>query len=91
MICLFFLVDASKAGEGQLEISINDGDVPNAVQVQTIIIMIMIIIIMIIFIMIILIIDYYNRENMKIIFIKKKKMQFQKVAELIIIFIIIKI
>ena len=27
------LVDASKAGEGQLEISINDGDVPNAVQV----------------------------------------------------------
>lgn len=26
-------VDASKAGEGQLEISINDGDVPNAVQV----------------------------------------------------------
>ena len=28
-----FSVDASKAGEGQLEISINDGDVPNAVQV----------------------------------------------------------
>jgi len=28
-----FRVDASKAGEGQLEISINDGDVPNAVQV----------------------------------------------------------
>ncbi len=28
------LVDASKAGEGQLEISINDGDVPNAVQVR---------------------------------------------------------
>ena len=27
------LVDASKAGEGQLEISINDGDVRNAVQV----------------------------------------------------------
>ena len=27
-------VDASKAGEGQLEISINDGDVPNAVQVR---------------------------------------------------------
>lgn len=26
-------MDASKAGEGQLEISINDGDVPNAVQV----------------------------------------------------------
>ena len=26
-------VDASKAGEGQLEISINDGDVRNAVQV----------------------------------------------------------
>ncbi len=29
-----FRVDASKAGEGQLEISINDGDVPN--QVNTI-------------------------------------------------------
>ena len=28
-----FRVDASRAGEGQLEISINDGDVPNAVQV----------------------------------------------------------
>jgi hypothetical protein len=28
-----FRVDASKAGEGQLEISINDGDVPNQVQV----------------------------------------------------------
>ncbi|XP_059081072.1 uncharacterized protein LOC131878933 [Tigriopus californicus] len=28
-----FRVDASKSGEGQLEISINDGDVPNAVQV----------------------------------------------------------
>ena len=28
-----FAVDASKAGEGQLEISINDGDVRNAVQV----------------------------------------------------------
>ena len=26
-------MDASKSGEGQLEISINDGDVPNAVQV----------------------------------------------------------
>ena len=26
-------MDASKAGEGQLEISINDGDVRNAVQV----------------------------------------------------------
>ena len=31
----YILVDASKAGEGQLEISINDGDVPNAVQVYT--------------------------------------------------------
>ena len=30
---VLFPVDASKAGEGQLEISINDGDVPNAVQV----------------------------------------------------------
>ena len=29
-----FRVDASKAGEGQLEISINDGDVPNQVSVQ---------------------------------------------------------
>jgi hypothetical protein len=29
-----FRVDASKAGEGQLEISINDGDVPNQVQVR---------------------------------------------------------
>ncbi len=29
-----FPVDASRAGEGQLEISINDGDVPNAVQVR---------------------------------------------------------
>jgi len=29
-----FRVDASKAGEGQLEISINDGDVPNQVKVQ---------------------------------------------------------
>ncbi len=28
-----FRVDASKAGEGQLEISINDGDVPNQVWV----------------------------------------------------------
>lgn len=27
-----FRVDASKAGEGQLEISINDGDVPNQVR-----------------------------------------------------------
>ena len=27
------LVDASQAGEGQLEISINDGEVPNHVQV----------------------------------------------------------
>ena len=27
-------MDASRAGEGQLEISINDGDVPNAVQVR---------------------------------------------------------
>ena len=26
-------MDASKSGEGQLEISINDGDVPNAIQV----------------------------------------------------------
>ena len=35
MLLTIFLcsVDASKAGEGQLEISINDGDVPNAVQV----------------------------------------------------------
>ncbi len=31
---LYFSVDASKAGEGQLEISINDGDVPNEVQVD---------------------------------------------------------
>ena len=31
--CVVVAVDASKAGEGQLEISINDGDVPNAVQV----------------------------------------------------------
>ena len=30
----YIIVDASKAGEGQLEISINDGDVPNAVQVH---------------------------------------------------------
>ena len=30
---IIFPVDASRAGEGQLEISINDGDVPNAVQV----------------------------------------------------------
>ena len=30
---IIFRVDASRAGEGQLEISINDGDVPNAVQV----------------------------------------------------------
>ncbi len=29
-----FRVDASKAGEGQLEISINDGDVPNQVNAQ---------------------------------------------------------
>ena len=28
-----FRVDASQAGEGQLEISINDGEVPNHVQV----------------------------------------------------------
>ena len=33
MLFVPFPVDASKAGEGQLEISINDGDVPNAVQV----------------------------------------------------------
>ncbi len=33
LIGFLFPVDASKAGEGQLEISINDGDVPNAVQV----------------------------------------------------------
>jgi len=31
--CSFF-VDASQAGEGQLEIAVNDGDVPNQVQVQ---------------------------------------------------------
>lgn len=30
---ILFLVDASQAGEGQLEISINDGEVPNHVQV----------------------------------------------------------
>ena len=30
---VLFLVDASQAGEGQLEISINDGEVPNHVQV----------------------------------------------------------
>lgn len=29
-----FQVDASRAGEGQLEIAVNDGDVPNQVQVQ---------------------------------------------------------
>lgn len=29
-----FRVDASQAGEGQLEISINDGEVPNHVQVE---------------------------------------------------------
>ena len=29
-----FQVDASQAGEGQLEIAVNDGDVPNQVQVQ---------------------------------------------------------
>ena len=29
-----FRVDASQAGEGQLEISINDGEVPNHVQVK---------------------------------------------------------
>lgn len=29
----FFAVDASAAGEGQLEISINEGEVPNHVQV----------------------------------------------------------
>ena len=29
-----FRVDASQAGEGQLEISINDGEVPNHVQVS---------------------------------------------------------
>ena len=28
-----FIVESCRAGEGQLEISINDGDVPNAVQV----------------------------------------------------------
>lgn len=35
-VCCFFciiLVDASAAGEGQLEISINEGEVPNHVQV----------------------------------------------------------
>ena len=32
-ICTF-QVDASQAGEGQLEIAVNDGDVPNQVQVQ---------------------------------------------------------
>lgn len=30
---LHFVVDASQAGEGQLEISINEGEVPNHVQV----------------------------------------------------------
>lgn len=30
---MFFTVDASAAGEGQLEISINEGEVPNHVQV----------------------------------------------------------
>lgn len=32
-ILLYILVDASQAGEGQLEISINEGQVPNHVQV----------------------------------------------------------
>lgn len=30
---MIFIVDASAAGEGQLEISINEGEVPNHVQV----------------------------------------------------------
>lgn len=30
---MFLIVDASAAGEGQLEISINEGEVPNHVQV----------------------------------------------------------
>lgn len=33
LVCFRRLVDASQAGEGQLEISINDGEVPNHVQV----------------------------------------------------------
>jgi filamin len=33
VLCCIVLVDASAAGEGQLEISINEGEVPNHVQV----------------------------------------------------------
>lgn len=33
LIICFLLVDASNAGEGQLEIAVNDGEVPNQVQV----------------------------------------------------------
>lgn len=33
LFCRFFVVDASEAGEGQLEISINEGEVPNHVTV----------------------------------------------------------
>lgn len=33
MTLFLFAVDASAAGEGQLEISINEGEVPNHVQV----------------------------------------------------------
>lgn len=31
--CCLLVVDASQAGEGELEISINDGEVPNQVEV----------------------------------------------------------
>lgn len=35
LIWICISVDASAAGEGQLEISINEGEVPNHVQVST--------------------------------------------------------